>query len=262
MHILDSFRLDGKTAIVTGGTSRFGAPIARALAQAGANVVVASRNLEACETFAAALRAENLSAQGMQMDLSNDESIHKVAVSTAHLYGGIDILVNNAVSRQNLAELEELTREKILDSMNHNIAGQIAMTQSVIPYMKAHGGSIIMMSSTSGLCAPKFSVMTESRISPANYAVEKWGINGLTRWLAAKYGKYNIRVNCLCPSTYDPSIFDSAESDAYIRNVTAYSPIPRFIQAEEIAGPALFLASQASSFCTGVLLPVDGGYSI
>ena len=261
MNVLERFRLDGKTAIVTGGTSRFGAPIARALAEAGANVVIASRHVQSCETCAAELREKGCSAVGMQVDLADDASIRRLADETAHRYGRIDVLVNNAVSRRSLAELDGLTREKILDSMDVNVAGQIAMIQSVLPYMTG-GGSIILMSSTSGLCAPKLSVMTAKRMSPANYAVEKWGINGLTRWLAAKYGKVGIRVNCLCPGTFDPGMFDNPENEEYIRNVAAYSPIPRFIQAEEIAGPALFLASEASSFCTGVLLPVDGGYTI
>lgn len=112
MNVLERFRLDGKTAIVTGGTSRFGAPIARALAEAGANVVIASRHVQSCETLAAELREEGYSAVGMQVNLADDASICRLAVETAHRYGRIDILVNNAVSRKSLAELDGLTREK------------------------------------------------------------------------------------------------------------------------------------------------------
>ena len=176
---------------------------------------------------------------------------------------GIDILVNNAVSREFADELEELDRTSVMASMEVNIAGQISMVQAVLPYMKRRGGgSILFLSSVNALTAPKFSLMTEHRKSPANYTMEKWGINGLTKWLAARYGKDNIRVNSLCPGTFDPDMFKQSENAAYIRNVMEYRPISRFMCAEEVAGPALFLVSDAASYCTGVLLAVDGGYSL
>lgn len=263
MQIASFFRLDGRTAIVTGGASRFGRPISCALAQAGANVVIASRRLQPCEELAQELRDEGLSAVALQVDLADDGSIRRLAEDCIGRFGGIDILVNNAVSREFAGELDELDRAAVMASLDVNIAGQIAMVQAVLPSMKSRGGgSIIFLSSVSALTAPKFSLMTEYRKSPANYTMEKWGINGLTKWLAARYGKDNIRVNSLCPGTFDPDMFKQPENAAYIRNVMEYRPISRFMSAEEVAGPALFLASDASSYCTGVLLPVDGGYSL
>lgn len=167
------------------------------------------------------------------------------------------------MSREFADELEELDRTSVMASMEVNIAGQISMVQAVLPYMKRRGGgSILFLSSVNALTAPKFSLMTEHRKSPANYTMEKWGINGLTKWLAARYGKDNIRVNSLCPGTFDPDMFKQSENAAYIRNVMEYRPISRFMCAEEVAGPALFLVSDAASYCTGVLLAVDGGYSL
>ena len=263
MQIAALFRLDGRTAIVTGGASRFGSPISRALAQAGANVMIASRRLQPCEELALELREEGLSAHALQVDLADDDSIRQLAQACAEKFGGIDILVNNAVSREFADELEELDRTSVMASMEVNIAGQISMVQAVLPYMKRRGGgSILFLSSVNALTAPKFSLMTEHRKSPANYTMEKWGINGLTKWLAARYGKDYIRVNSLCPGTFDPDMFKQSENAAYIRNVMEYRPISRFMCAEEVAGPALFLVSDAASYCTGVLLAVDGGYSL
>lgn len=249
MQIAALFRLDGRTAIVTGGASRFGSPISRALAQAGANVMIASRRLQPCEELALELREEGLSAHALQVDLADDDSIRQLAQACAEKFGGIDILVNNAVSREFADELEELDRTSVMASMEVNIAGQISMVQAVLPYMKRRGGgSILFLSSVNALTAPKFSLMTEHRKSPANYTMEKWGINGLTKWLAARYGKDNIRVNSLCPGTFDPDMFKQSENAAYIRNVMEYRPISRFMCAEEVAGPALFLVSDAASY--------------
>ena len=112
-----AFRLDGRTAIVTGGASRFGSPISRALAQAGANVMIASRRLQPCEELALELREEGLSAHALQVDLADDDSIRQLAQACAEKFGGIDILVNNAVSREFADELEELDRTSVMASM-------------------------------------------------------------------------------------------------------------------------------------------------
>ena len=168
MQIAALFRLDGRTAIVTGGASRFGSPISRALAQAGANVMIASRRLQPCEELALELREEGLSAHALQVDLADDDSIRQLAQACAEKFGGIDILVNNAVSREFADELEELDRTSVMASMEVNIAGQISMVQAVLPYMKRRGGgSILFLSSVNALTAPKFSLMTEHRKSPA-----------------------------------------------------------------------------------------------
>lgn len=117
MQIAALFRLDGRTAIVTGGASRFGSPISRALAQAGANVMIASRRLQPCEELALELREEGLSAHALQVDLADDDSIRQLAQACAEKFGGIDILVNNAVSREFADELEELDRTSVMASM-------------------------------------------------------------------------------------------------------------------------------------------------
>lgn len=263
MNSQELFRLDKKVAIVTGGTSRFGAPMSEGLAEAGAIVIIASRNLKMCESLADSLNQRGLQTVGMQVDLVCDDSIQRLVRDVVNRFGRIDVLVNNAVSRECIGEAEELSRQMIIDSMQVNVAGQLLMTQAVLPVMrKNHGGSIIMISSSSALGAPKFSLLSADQKNPANYMVEKYGMNGLTLWLAAKYGKDNIRVNCLCPGTYNPALFEDDSRKDYVQNFINYCPMGRFMEADEIKGPVVFLASEASSYCTGVLLPVEGGYSI
>lgn len=263
MHYPDLFSLRGQTAIVTGGTSRFGTVFSKALAQAGANVIIASRNVSACQALADELTNQGYSAVAAQFDLSQDESIEQLVEFAVSKYGHIDVLVCNAVGRAGAAELDGITRAMLVDSVNVNVAGQLILIQKAIPHMLQRGkGNIILMSSTNAMSAPKFSLITGKRMNPINYTGEKWEINGLTKWLAAKYGKLGIRVNALCPGTYDPSVFQNPELKDYVHNYEEYNPIPRFMNVDEVAGPLLFLASEASSYCTGVLLPVDGGYSI
>lgn len=260
MDVQQMFRLDGKVAIVTGGTSRYGRPMSEGLAEAGATVVIASRNEAQCQALAEELTARGLSAVGRRLDLADDSSIQGLADWVVETYGRIDVLVNNAVARGCIGEVENLTREVMNQSVNVNFTAQVLMVQAVLPQMKRqNSGSIILLSSTAALGAPKISWLEPEQESPVNYMMEKYGINGLGLWLAAKYGKQNIRTNIICPGALNPDLFTDPKLTGYVGTFEKHCPMGRFIRPEEIKGPVVFFASEASSYCTGAILPLDGG---
>ena len=142
------FRLDGKIALVTGGTGLFGKPITEGLAEAGAQVVIASRNVGQCGEWAAELRREGSRAEGAGLDLSSDASIDACVSGCLSRHGKIDILVNNAVSRQGIRDLEAVTRSDIMEASSVNYAGTVLITRSVVASMREQrSGSIINIGS-------------------------------------------------------------------------------------------------------------------
>ena len=131
-NVKELFSLCGKVAIVTGGRGLYGSSISRGLCEAGAFVIIASRNGAKCEELAEKLRREGYFAEGMTVDLSSDDSIKELVSSVFDKYGRIDILVNNAVDRSNLAPLSSVTRQQLQNSMNVNMSGQLMLSQAVI----------------------------------------------------------------------------------------------------------------------------------
>ena len=135
MNAKELFSLNGRVAIVTGGRGLYGASISEGLCEMGATVIIASRNGEKCEEFAAELRSKGHEAYGYALDLSNDESIQKLAKDVHDRFGRLDILVNNAVDRRNMTPMATATRQKLRDSAETNLNGQILLSQAVLEYM-------------------------------------------------------------------------------------------------------------------------------
>lgn len=258
---MDRFRIDGKIAIVTGGAGYFGKPISKALAEAGAQVIIASRDKKKCEDYAAGLIEEGLKAEGMSLDLTNEKSIESFVKKVYKKYGAIDILVNNAVSREGMKDLEELSKADIESSQIVNTTGLMLLTKSVVKIMrKQRAGNIINVSSIQGAVGPNFPVYGNTGMSsPVNYTYDKWGMIGFTKWLANYYGKFNIRANCISPGGYGPGI-DTGKNE-FIENYKRLTPLGRFAEDEDIKGPVIFLASDASRYVTGHNLLVDGGWT-
>ena len=259
------FSLENRVAIVTGGRGLYGAGISEGLCEMGATVVIASRNEEKCEELAADLRSRGYKAYGMALDLGSDESIQTFVDRVVKTCGGIDILVNNAVDRSNMITMGKATREKLQASMSTNLNGQILLSQAVIPHMMAKGnGSIINISSMRGLDCPHFPFYPESmRAQPINYTTEKWAMVGMTKYMAGKYGEYHIRVNCVAPGGFNPSLTTTNEDtkkfvDTYIENC----PLKCWANEDDIKGPIVFLASDASNYVTGATIVMDGGWTI
>ena len=259
----DLYALDGRVAIVTGGRGLYGHSISLGLCEMGASVVIASRNAAKCEEYAASLRAQGYTAVGMALDLGDDASIRSFVRAVIDHFGRIDILVNNAVDRSNLTPLSSATREKLQASMNTNLNGQILLSQAVLEYMiPAKKGSIINIGSMRGLDCPHFPFYPESMGDQSvNYTTEKWAMVGMTKYMAGRYGKDGIRVNCIAPGGYNPRVSEDT-ANGFAKTYIENCPLHRWADEDDIKGPVTFLASDASAYVTGATLVMDGGWTI
>jgi NAD(P)-dependent dehydrogenase (short-subunit alcohol dehydrogenase family) len=255
MHTLEMFRLEGRVAIVTGGAGLYGVPISRALAEAGATVIIASRDVDACRAAAAALAGEGLSAVGMSLDQGDESSIRGFVDLVVAEHGRIDILVNNAVTRQGMADLDQLTREGWEAAQRVNATGLVLITQAVVARMLAQGsGNIINIGSIQGAVGPHFPVYGSTGMtSPVNYTYDKW--------VANRYGRDGIRCNCISPGGYGPGVAERIGENEFTANYRRLTPLGRFCGEDDIKGPVVFLASDASAYVTGHQLLVDGGWT-
>nr|BFE61549.1 SDR family oxidoreductase [Dactylosporangium thailandense] len=253
MSVLDIFSLAGRTAVVTGGTGLYGTPIARTLAEAGAHVVVTSRDRDRADAAAAALRADGLAASGLALDLTDPESIAGL--------GGVDadVLVNNAVHRQG-GDLFGTTAADWDATSAANSRGLFLATQAVARRMveRGSGGAILNIGSIYGITGPDFGLYEGTAMTmPLFYAYDKAGMAGLTRHLACQLGPHGIRVNCLAPG----GLADGTQPASFVRRYEARTPLGRLAREQDVAGALLLLVSDAGAYITGVTLPVDGGFT-
>ena len=263
-HARELFDLTGKTAIVTGGRGLYGAAISLGLCEMGANVVIASRNGEKCREYAEKLRREGYEADCFVLDLSSDLSIRELTKKVFETYGQIDILVNNAVDRSNMTPLSTATRKQLADSADINLHGQLLISQAVLEYMvPRESGSIINISSMRGLDCPHFPFYPESfGDQPINYTTEKWALIGMTKYMAGRYGKHHIRVNAIAPGGFDPGLSEEPDKKAFVDTYISNCPLGCWAGEDDIKGPVVFLASDASNYVTGATLVMDGGWTI
>jgi len=263
-HTKKLFSLENKIAIVTGGRGLYGASISTGLCEMGANVVIASRNGEKCEEFAKTLREQGYEAVGMSLDLGSDSSIKAFVEKVIQHYGKIDILVNNAVDRSNMTPLSTATRRQLQESSSTNLSGQILLSQAVLQHMiPREQGSIINISSMRGIDCPHFPFYPETwGDQPVNYTTEKWALVGLTKYMAGRYGKYHIRVNCIAPGGFDPGLSDTPDKKAFVDTYIENCPLKCWANEDDIKGPVVFLASEAANYITGATLVMDGGWTI
>ncbi len=255
IHIKDLFDLSGRTAIVTGGSRGIGKEMAEALAEAGANLMLCARREEWLGETVEEFRAKGFSVEGVVADVSNDEAVSNVAGRTVEKFGSIDILVNNAGISWG-AMPEEMSREQWQKVLDVNLTGCFLMAQAAGRQMLVQGkGSIINIASIAGL--------TSSANGPfyAGYVASKAGLIGLTRELAASWGRKGIRVNAIAPGFFHSRLADKI-IDVYERSVQENNVIPRVGNEGELKGVALFLASDASSYVTGQTIAVDGGMTV
>ncbi|PYI54070.1 short-chain dehydrogenase [Paenibacillus flagellatus] len=258
------FRAEGKVAVVTGGSGLYGAHISEALCEAGATVLIASRGRDRCEAEAAKLRARGYAAHGMALDLADEGAIGAFVEEALERFGGIDILVNNSVSRTGLADIEETTAEGWEAAQRVNGLGLMLMTKAVVRTMRERGGgNIINIASIQGILGPHFPVYGETGMtSGIEYTFAKWGMVGMTKWLANYYGKFNIRVNCISPGGYNPvGTANEIRADEFVRRYVERTPLGRMADDSDIKGAVVYLATDASKYVTGHNLVVDGGWS-
>jgi NAD(P)-dependent dehydrogenase (short-subunit alcohol dehydrogenase family) len=260
MGVLDRFRLDGKTALITAGAGPlFGQSCTEALAEAGATVITASRSLKRNEEYAASLQARGHSALGLQLDLADARSIEALGGEIRRRFGALDILVNCAFSRPpGMSTLEDVTLEALEANARSDMIGVIWMCKAFCPAMAQRGrGSVINISSIYGVVGndPNLYLGTEMK-PPIVYPFVKGGLVNLTRSLAAHYGKRGVRVNCLSPGGFSPNAPEPFRSRYEER-----CPIGRMMNHEDIQGAIVYLASDASLYVTGANLMVDGGWT-
>lgn len=252
------FLLTGQVAIVTGGAGLYGRHIARALAGAGAHVVLAARDVAACEHVAQGLRTGGYLADAAELDLTNEDSIRRLREEVVDQHGRIDVLVNNAVARAGRTMRDTSAAEWAATSQVNSL-GTFLITRECGEQMIAqHYGVIVNIASIYGMVGPDFSVYGDTEMtSPAFYAYDKGGIINFTRYLATSYAPFGIRANCISPG----GLATDDQPAEFVARYRERVPLGRLAGPDDIVGPVVFLASAASAYVTGVNLPVDGGWT-
>lgn len=248
LSYLDQFRLDGKVALVTGGSRGLGLEIAEALAEAGARVSLVARR----EEFFVEARVRLPEALTLLADVSDEAQVRKVVQETEACLGPIGILVNAAGISWG-ANAMEMPAERIRQVMAVNLDGTFYACKAVAPGMKERGyGKIVNISSTAGLKGEPPEVLEAT-----GYAASKGAVNALTRDLAVKWGRYGIRVNALAPGFFPTRLTEKVLPR--VGEMLQRLPLGRAGIPGELGGAALFLASAASDYVTGQIIAVDGG---
>lgn len=249
------FDLSGRTAIVTGGSRGLGEEMAEGLAEAGASLMLCARREQWLSPTLDAFTQRGYTVEGMVCDVADATQVQAVVDKTIAAFGKIDILINNAGISW-AAEPEAMPLDKWQKVIDTNLTGTFLFSQAAGREMlKANSGSIINIASIAGMIG---SVSTSHW---AGYAASKAGIIGLTRELAATWGRHNIRVNAIAPGYFHSRLADPAIVHAEPQ-IKATSPIPRVGDAGELKGVAVFLASDAAAYITGQTIIVDGGRTI
>lgn len=251
---MDYFNLDGKVAIVTGGSRGLGRTMALALGSAGAKVVVVSRTKQLIEETAGEIIKQGGEAIAVPANVKDAQSITQAVNKTIDKFGQADILVNNA----GIAPLNKtiaISDEEWNDVLDTNLKSMFFAVRAIGPHMIARkGGKIINIGSVLGKVASNSSL---------HYCVSKAGIIQMTRALAFEWAPYSINVNCIAPGYFATEMIqDNQEDEKFMKYLNLKIPFKRLGRPEEIAGTAIFLASEASSYITGETIFVDGGYSI
>ena len=253
-NILNLFRLDGRRALVTGGAKGLGRMMALALAEAGAEVVIASRTLAECQDTAKVIQSQSgHNTFAAALDVTDEADIRKLKATLDEEFGAIDILVNNAGIniRGNIEDLSGADFDAVL---NTNLKGTFLCSKVFGPGMSERGwGRILNLGSI-------MSVISMAGRTP--YASSKAAVLGLTRTLALEWATKGVTVNAICPGPFATDmnlqlLNDPAKYKVFVEKI----PMGRWGELHEIAGAALFLASDAASYVTGTTLFVDGGWT-
>ncbi|MHB0820246.1 SDR family oxidoreductase [Stutzerimonas stutzeri] len=247
------FDLDGKIAFVSGASRGIGEATARLLARQGAHVIVSSRRIESCQTVADAINAEGGKATAMACHIGELEQIQAVFAHIREQFGHLDILVNNAATNPQFCHILDTDVSAFQKTVDVNIRGYFFMSVEAGKLMREHGGgSIINVASINGVTPGHFQGI---------YSVTKAAVINMTKAFAKECAPLGIRCNALLPGLTDTRFASALVSNDAIREeALRHIPLHRVANPEEMAGAVLYLASDASSYTTGLSLNVDGGY--
>lgn len=254
MSVLDTFRLDGKVALVTGGSRGLGLQIAEGLGEAGASVAITARREPGLGEGLMHLKFRGVTASSAVCDISNNDQVEAAVQAVVNEFGQIDILVNNAGATWG-APFAELPFEAWDKVVRTNVDGTYFVSRAVGLQMikQGTGGRIINIASVAGLRG------SDPRVMPTlPYNTSKGAVVNFTRALAATLAEHNVTVNCICPGFF-PTKMTAATLDQFGAEIAAGTPLRRLGGAQDLKGIAVLFASDASAFITGQVIAVDGG---
>ena len=251
------FDLKGQVAVVTGCSTGLGVQMAKALANQGAKIVAVARRKEKIDAVADEIKKEfGVETLAIQCDITDTAKVDSAVDEVLAKFGRIDIVINNAGTGA-VAPAEDITDDQFYNEINIDLFGSFRVARAVAKkaMIPAKYGRIINIASMYGLVGNK--------VAPCSpYHAAKGGVVNMTRGLAAEWGKYGITVNAICPGYfYSPLTKETLDSDFFQSNAQTMIPLSRYGNEGELDTAAIFLSSPASSYVTGVILPVDGGYT-
>ncbi|MDR6227497.1 SDR family NAD(P)-dependent oxidoreductase [Desmospora profundinema] len=258
----EQLSLTGKTALVTGGAGYLGSSISETLAELGADVIIASRNLQKCREWCEKLRRRfpSIQATPLKIDLIDPHSV-QLAFETIHQQtSGLDILVNNAWSGRK-SSLESATEESWRHDLEMSLTSVFRCVRHAIPGLKKKRGVILNITSMYGHVAPDYRLYQGNQhVNPPGYGAAKAGVIQLSKYMASFLSPYGIRVNCLSPGPFPHP--EAQQDKVFMQRLAERNPLGRIGQPEELKGAVALMCSDASSYMTGQHLSVDGGWSI
>jgi len=253
--IKQRFDLTGKVAVVTGASKGIGEAIARALGEFGATVVVSSRRLEAVEAVAEQLRASGIEASAVAAHMGDMTQARALMDEVIARHGGVDIIVNNAATNPVFGPMMNADETVFQKIMAVNVQGPLELCKRAVPVLRSRGGgSIVNIASVGGLNPERMLGL---------YSVSKSALISLTKVMAKEWGGMGIRANAICPGLIKTKFSQALwQNDQVLKQALAMAPISRIGMPQDLAGLAVFLASDAASYCTGGVFVADGGLTV
>jgi NAD(P)-dependent dehydrogenase (short-subunit alcohol dehydrogenase family) len=256
----DKFQLENKIAVITGGAGLIGTAICHALSEAGAKVYIGEIDRGRAEDVCREIKAKGFHSEFIELDITSEHSIKDAISKVIEKNSKIDIWINSAYPKTPDwgDKLEDIKLESLRENIDMHMNGYFVCCQGVLREMKERrAGVLINIGSHYGVLGPNFNIYEGTKMTmPATYSLIKGGIVNFTRYLATYYASYNIRVNVVCPG----GVFDNQDPE-FVERYKKQTPLGRMATPEDIAGPVLFLCSDASAYMTGQVVIVDGGWS-